>query len=439
LDHTVVFADDVSIDVPDVVSFSSLCATGSQRLEREPEFVEKCASRVGAGDLATLVYTSGTTGPPKAAMILHSNIIWTLRSVISMFEIEHGERFLSFLPLSHVAERMMSDFSPIVVGGDTWFAESIGTVARDLHDCRPTIFFGVPRIWEKMRDLVVAKLADANIAYKALDVAAGALIRAAMGLDEAHILISGAAPIHPDLLRFLHGIGLDVMELYGQTETCGPTTCNPQDDDRIGTVGRAIPGVTLEIADDGEILVKGGNVCAGYFHDPESTSELIDEEGWMHSGDTGAIDQDGYLRIIGRKKDLIITAAGQNIAPQDIEMGLRGHELISEAVVIGEGRRYLTALLTLDADGSAEWARKRGKDTEPLFLASDPDLADEVDRFVENENSRRARVEQVRRYRILPYSFSVSSDELTPTLKVKRNVVNHKFRDLIDEMYEQHA
>jgi long-chain acyl-CoA synthetase len=226
------------------------------------------------------------------------------------------------------------------------------------------------------------------------------------------------------------------MELYGQTETCGPTTCNPQDDNRIGTVGKAIPGVTIKIADDGEILVKGGNVCAGYFHDPKSTSELIDEDGWMHSGDTGVLDEDGYLRIIGRKKDLIITAAGQNIAPQDIEMGLRRHELISEAVVIGEGRRYLTALLTLDADGSAEWARKRGKNTEPVLLASDPDVADEVDRFVENENSHRARVERVRRYRILPCNFSVTSDELTPTLKVKRNVVNHKYRDLIDEMYE---
>jgi long-chain acyl-CoA synthetase len=443
LDRIVVFADEVSSDVPGVVSFRSLCAEGSQRLEREPELVEQCASRIRPDELATLVYTSGTTGPPKAAMILHSNIIWTLRSVISMFEIEHGERFLSFLPLSHVAERMMSDFAPIVVGGDTWFAEGIGTVARDLRDCRPTIFFGVPRIWEKMRDLVVAKLTDANGAdpavlppHMALDVAVGAKIRAGLGLDEAQILVSGAAPIHPDLLRFLHGIGLPVMELYGQTETCGPTTCNPQHDNRIGTVGKAIPGVTLRIADDGEILVKGGNVCAGYFHDPKSTSELIDEEGWMHSGDTGALDEDGYLRIVGRKKDLIITAAGQNIAPQDIEMGLRRHELISEAVVIGEGRRYLTALLTLDADGSAEWARKRGKDSEPVSLASDPDIADEVDRFVESENSRRARVERVRRYRILPCSFSVTNDELTPTLKVKRNVVNHKYRDLIDEMYE---
>jgi long-chain acyl-CoA synthetase len=404
-------------------------------------------------------------------MILHGNIIWTLRSVISMFEIRHGERFLSFLPLSHVAERMMSDFAPIVVGGDTWFAENIGTVARDLHDCRPTIFFGVPRIWEKIRDMVVAKLTEADgadravlhrylkivqdasaatsetaptsltakISHKAFDAAIGAKVRARLGLDKAHIMVSGAAPIHPELLRFLHGIGLPVMELYGQTETCGPTTCNRPEDNRIGTVGKAIPGVQLQIAADGEILVKGGNVCAGYFHDPKSTSELIDEEGWMHSGDTGVLDEDGYLRIVGRKKDLIITAAGQNIAPQDIEMGLRRHELISEAVVIGEGRRYLTALLTLDADGSALWAHKHGKETEPVALASDPELAEEVERFLQEENSRRARVERVRRYRILPCSFSVTNDELTPTLKVKRNVVNHKYRELIEEMYEHNG
>ena len=238
LNHIVVFADDVGIDIPEVVSFSSLCATGSQRLEREPDVVEQCASRIEPEQLATLVYTSGTTGPPKATMILHGNIIWTLRSVVSMFEIEHGERFLSFLPLSHVAERMMSDFAPIVVGGDTWFAESIGTVARDLLECRPTIFFGVPRIWEKMHDLVAAKLSDANgadravlhrylkmvkhdsegitdaghsslatkLSHKALDVAVGAKIRARLGLDKAHILVSGAAPINPELLRFLHGM-----------------------------------------------------------------------------------------------------------------------------------------------------------------------------------------------------------------------------------------
>lgn len=471
LEHIVVFADAEDVDDQDVLTFSTLCSLGSDRLAREPDLVDERASCVRPEQLATLVYTSGTTGPPKAAMVLHSNIIWTLRSVISMFRIEHGERFLSFLPLSHVAERMMSDFAPIVVGGDTWFAESIGTIGRDLPDCRPTIFFGVPRIWEKMRDLIAAKLGEASgpdgvilhhylkgleraatcnsdtgptslpgkLSHKAFDVALGAKIRAKLGLDKAHILVSGAAPIHPDLLHFLHGVGLPVVELYGQTETCGPTTCNPQNENRIGTVGKAIPGVSLRIADDGEVLVKGGNVCAGYFHDAQSTAELIDAEGWMHSGDTGSLDEDGYLRITGRKKDLIITAAGQNIAPQDIEMGLRRHELISDAVVIGEGRRYLTALITLDTDGSVNWARKHGKEAKPEGLASDPDVAEEMSRFLDKENGRRARVERVRGYRILPHSFTVTNDELTPTLKVKRNVVNIKYKELIEEMYEHHG
>ena len=179
-----------------------------------------------------------------------------------------------------------------------------------------------------------------TVPYAVLDAAFGARIRREVGLDRAHILITAAAPIHPDLLHWLHAIGLPVIELYGQTEVCGPTTCNPPEDNRVGTVGRALPGVRVRIAGDGEILVQGGNVCAGYFNDPQSTSELLDAEGWMHSGDLGALDTDGYLRLTGRKKDLIITAAGQNIAPQDIEMELKSHPLISEAVVVGEGRRY---------------------------------------------------------------------------------------------------
>jgi long-chain acyl-CoA synthetase len=469
LERLVVFADDDGNDDPRVTSFSEACAVGSAGLARDPGIVEERARSIRPDQLATLVYTSGTTGPPKATMISHSNIIWTLRSAISVFRIEQGERFLSFLPLSHVAERMMSDFAAIVVAGDTWFAKNIGTVAHDLLECRPTIFFGVPRIWEKMRDMIVEEIGRTHgsmdeivrrhvaflehpsnravaagevgtvdkLPHEDFDSTTRTMIRQALGLDSTHLLVSSAAPIHRDLLSFLHIIGLPVIELYGQTETCGPTTSNPPEDNRIGTVGRAIPGVTVRIASDGEVLVKGGNVCAGYFRDPGSTAELIDEEGWMHSGDTGSLDVDGYLRITGRKKDLIITAAGQNIAPQDIEMGLRRHELISEAVVIGEGRRYLTALITLDPEGSVQWARRNGKGSELGVLASDPDLAAELSRFLDEENARRARVEGVRKYRILPDSFTVAGEELTPTLKVKRSVVNHKYRELIDEMYDQ--
>jgi long-chain acyl-CoA synthetase len=271
--------------------------------------------------------------------------------------------------------------------------------------------------------------------HKALDSTVGALIRRELGLDQAHILVSSAAPIHPELLRWLGAIGLPVLEVYGQTEACGPTTANPPEDNRVGTVGRPIPGVRLRIAEDDEILVQGGNVCSGYFHDPEGTAELIDSDGWMHSGDMGALDDDGYLHIIGRKKDLIITAAGQNVAPQDIESDLRNHELLSEAVVIGDGRRYLTALLTLDVEALVKWARQRGKAVETEALVLDPDLGDAIGRIVAEVNAKRSRVEHVRAFRVLDHDFAVASGEMTQTLKVKRNVVIEKYRDQVEEMY----
>ena len=268
-------------------------------------------------------------------------------------------------------------------------------------------------------------------------MAVGARIRHEIGLDRAHILITAAAPIHPDLVRWLHAIGLPIVELYGQTEGCGPTTCNPPEDNRVGTVGRALPGVRVRIADDGEILVQGGNVCVGYFNDPNGTKALIDDEGWMHSGDLGTLDADGYLRLTGRKKDLIITAAGQNIAPQDIEMELKSHPLVAEAVVIGEGRRYLTALLTLDGEALGTWAHERGRVADYEILAGDPDLREEIDTLVTEVNARRSRVEGIRRHRILPHELTVAAGELTPTLKLKRAVVCDANRELIEDMYAE--
>ncbi len=463
------FDDRGTVDDPFLVGFAKLRAFGVDRLQREPTLVEERAAGVAPEQAATFVYTSGTTGPPKAAVLTHANIMWTIRSAASLVHLASGERFLSFLPLSHVAERGMSEFAPITCGGETWFARSLATVAEDLLDCRPTVFFAVPRVWEKLQTAVLEKIEDApwlaqrmvhryvelgqhleaeraaggrgarweTLPHAVLDAAVGTRIRREIGLDRAHILITAAAPIHPDLLRWLHAIGLPVIELYGQTEVCGPTTCNPPEDNRVGTVGRALPGVQVCIAEDGEILIQGGNVCAGYFNDPTSTSELLDTEGWMHSGDLGTLDNDGYLRLTGRKKDLIITAAGQNIAPQDIEMELKGHPLVSEAVVVGEGRRYLTALLTLDAETLGEWAHERGKVADFEALASDPDLRQEVGALVTLVNARRSRAEGIRKHRILAHALTVAAGELTPTLKVKRSVVCQLNADLIDEMYAE--
>ena len=467
LHHVIVFADDGPRDDSFVKSFAELRAAGVQRLEREPDLVESRSGAIAADQLATLVYTSGTTGPPKGAMISHANIMWTLRSAISVFDLHEGERFLSFLPLSHVAERMISDFASVATGGETWFARSIGTVGEDLRACRPTIFFAVPRVWEKLREAILESLENsralqrmvvdhyvelskhvaqrkeagrrpvlwADLSQRALDATVGAQVRHELGLDKAHILVSSAAPVHPDLLRWLAAVGLPVLEVYGQTETCGPTTANPPEDNRVGTVGIPLPGVRLRIAEDEEVLVQGGNVCEGYFRDPEGSARLLDGDGWLHSGDMGAVDADGYLRITGRKKDLIITAAGQNVAPQDIESDLRNSELLSEAVVIGDGRRYLTALLTLDVEALLRWARQRGKGVEPHALMADPEFKGTIDRIVEDVNAKRSRVEHVRAFRILDHDFAVASGEMTQTLKVKRNVVIEHHQKEVDEMY----
>ena len=457
LERIVVFEPDERLDDPFVIGFDEFRKMGAARLEREPGLFDQRARAVTPEMLATLVYTSGTTGLPKGAMVTHANIMWTLRSAVSFMAIGDNERLLSFLPLSHVAERMISDFAAAAVGAETWFARSLSTVAEDLRDCRPTVFFAVPRVWEKLQDAVIAKLGDTHgvsrylvdrylelgervmaeeeaagrakvwekVPYGALDASIGHKVRRAMGLDDARILISAAAPIHPDLIRWFHGIGLPVLELYGQTEACGPTTCNPPTDNRVGTVGVALPGEEVRIAADGEILVRGGNVCGGYFRDEAATAALIDADGWMHSGDVGQLDADNYLTVTGRKKDLIITAHGQNVAPQEIETDLRHHALVSEAVVIGEGRRYLTAVLTLDGEALADWAEAHHK------------VGDREALIVDHVNAKRSRVEGVRKYRVLSQDFTVAAGDMTPTLKVKRNIVESTYRDVIDEMYAE--
>ncbi|HET9078237.1 MAG TPA: long-chain fatty acid--CoA ligase [Acidimicrobiales bacterium] len=450
-----------------VMGLDELRSLGADSLEREPAETGRRAGAVTAGDLATVVYTSGTTGPPKGTMITHGNIMWTLRSVTPALGIGQGERLLSFLPLSHIAERMMSEFLPIAVGGETWFARSLATVAEDLPACRPTAFLAVPRVWEKLREAVEENVggqpfpirrvieryvqlglekvdaeqanrplnwADAGL-REVLERTVGSVIRRQIGLDRVRVVASAAAPAHPDLIRWFHAIGLPMIQIYGQTEVCGPTTANRMDDNRIGTVGKPLPGITVKLGPDSEILVKGGNVCLGYLDDPQATQELIDADGWMHSGDTGTLEPDGTLRISGRKKDLIITAAGQNIAPQDIETDLCNDPLISEAVVVGDGRRYLAALIALDPDELSRWARRHRKLEDYEALSVDPDLEARIEAVVNRVNARRSHAEGIRKFRILPHELTAAAGELTPTMKVKRAVVYERYAAVIDDLY----
>ena len=356
-------------------------------------------------------------------MLSHGNLRATIDAITTMVPIGPDDRFLSFLPLSHIAERIVSHFGQIVSGGETWFARSLSTAAEDLRACQPTIFFAVPRVWEKLQGAINDHIASSSgathrlgaayldlvatrpdvtggphrmrriawrIQYAALDRVVGRRIRQESGLAHARVLVSGAAPVEPSLLAWFHGIGLPVGEVYGQTEDCGPTSFNPPGRIRIGSVGLPLPGVEVRIARDGEILVRGDTVCQGYFEDPQRTSELIDDQRWMHSGDLGRFDADGYLYVTGRKKDLIITSSGKNIAPQALEAKLQAEPLLAQAVVIGDGRSYLTALLGLDTEAVAGWAHQRGKVASAEELASDPDLLAEIAEGVARMNALHA-------------------------------------------------
>jgi long-chain acyl-CoA synthetase len=431
------------------------------------EEVEKRRSSLREDDTATIVYTSGTTGPPKGVMLSHRNIVATIDMIRLVVPLVSTDRCLSFLPLSHIAERIVSHFGQIASGGQTWFAESFSTVASDMADCRPTLFFAVPRVWEKVRDsfeielhrmsglrriavqsyLNLGKdmyayvdagrppLTRSGAAHRALDRLVGQKIRSKMGLGDAKALFSGAAPIDPELLSWLRLLGLHVGEVYGQTEVCGPTTVSPPARIRIGTVGPPLPGVELSIAEDTEILVRGPNVCMGYFRNDVASKELFDADGWMRSGDLGALDRDGYLRITGRKKDLMKTANGKYIAPQELETRLRSARFIANAVVVAEGRPYVTAILTLDPEAIVPWADHHGKSLSLEALSKDVDALKEIEREIEDLNKEFSQPEQIKRWCVLPRDFTLESGELTPTLKTVRSVVLEHFSENVEALY----
>jgi long-chain acyl-CoA synthetase len=467
LERVFVFDRGEGLDHDFVSDLDELEDLAAEELAEHPTVLEDRAHALGPEDLATIVYTSGTTGHPKGAMLTHGNLAANIDNITRVVPIGPDERFLSFLPLSHIAERTVSDFGQVLSGGETWFAQSLASVQEDLLDCRPTIFFGVPRVWEKFREGIrehvgtlpapqrllaerylhlasrKGRVTGAGPAlswaeraqYKALDALVGRKIRSELGLDKARYLVCAAAPVHPDLLRWFHGLRLPVAEVYGQTENCGVSTMNPPGDIRIGTVGTAVPGVEVRVAEDGEVLSRGGNVTIGYHRDEVGTAELLDEKGWMHTGDLGVVDADGYLTITGRKKDLIINAAGKNISPSEIETRLRYEPLISQAVVIGDGRPYLTALLTLDSEALREWGDHHGRSGSIEALCADPDVLAEVADSVERVNLEHARVEGIKRWHVLPSDLTVAGGELTPTLKVKRNVVAERYADEIESLY----
>ena len=478
LERVVVIEGYAGGDDDFVMSWDDLIAAGDG--VEDARYDEAVAS-VRPEDLVTLVYTSGTTGEPKGVMLTHANVWWTCTHTERSVPIGDADnaRTISYLPLSHIAERMISHFLHIYYGTQTWFAESIQTLQRDLQECKPTYFFGVPRVWEKFYAGFEAKMNEADphdrkvrLAKKAVEVgrqvavaeqeavasgrrsaeakipvrlrAQHALldrlvlhkIRSAFGLQDCELPVSAAAPLTPELIWFFHSVGIKIAEGYGQSEDCGPTSWNPPDAIRIGTVGPAIPGVEVRMADDGEILVRGGNVMVGYYKNDRATKDTIDEEGWMHSGDVGEFDENGYLKITDRKKDLIITAAGKNVAPQEIENRIKMHGLISQVVVIGDRRPFLTALVTLDPESAPGWAAEHGIESDLAAIAAHERTHKEIELAIEEVNVQFAKVERIKKFRVLERDFLQDRNEITPTLKVKRNTIGEGYRDAIAEMYE---
>jgi long-chain acyl-CoA synthetase len=466
LEHVVIFDGESSAD-GFVLSWSDFRERGAQHDAANPlEFDRRCGA-VQPDDVATVVYTSGTTGMPKGVMLTHRNIVWTADSLLQIYTEDENGRRLSYLPLAHIAERITSHFVQCFIGSQTWFAGGIDTLLQDLLDCRPTVFFAVPRVWEKFHAGLMAKVAEReegerqmfeglltlavaavelrqegeeitedNVhALEMADQMAFGPIRERLGLDHVKFAVSGAAPINPELLKFWHAIGIPIAEVYGQTEDSGPATLNPLDRIKIGTVGPALPGVDVRIAGDGEILVRGGNVFQGYFKNPEGTAGAL-KDGWLYTGDVGELDEDGYLTITDRKKDLIITAQGKNVAPQELESRLKYHPLVSQAVVIGDRRPYLIALITLDPEALARFAAERElTDADAPATHQHADVQAAVADAVSAVNAEFSSAEQIKRWTILPRDFLVEEEEITPTLKVRRRAIIEKYAEAIDALY----
>lgn len=415
--------------------------------------------------LATLIYTSGTTGPPKGVMLSHENLAWTAKVGVEVNGLGANDRMLSYLPLSHIAEQLLSIHVPITAGGNVYFAESIENLGENLKEVRPTLFFGVPRVWEKFYAGISQKLSQAQGGKKrvlsfAMDVGrkmsevkckgevpsmalslryelANRLVfkklKEALGLDEVRMVASGAAPISKELLEFFASLDLLIREVYGQSEDSGPTSTNRAGKTKLGTVGPPYPGVTVKIAEDGEILVRGPNVFLGYYKDPEATAEAL-KDGWLHSGDLGEFDGDGFLCITGRKKEIIITAGGKNISPKNIEMALKANPLIGEAVVIGDRRKYLTVLIALSPEQAKAFAAAHGHSGPPEKCGA---LLDALQKTVDEVNETLARVETIKKFHVVHRPFSIEEGELTPTLKLKRSKVAKNFASEIEEMYRE--
>ncbi len=442
---------------------------GAERYAADPDTVAARVAAIAPDNPVTLLYTSGTTGNPKGVVNTHRGVLFESVSTHAAGTVPDELRSISYLPLAHIAERILTIYVPIHVGGHVSFCPDQKDLLGTLQEVQPTLFFGVPRVWQKIQAGILALMAgerdetkqaaaaraldagrayvegcqvgnqltpDVAEAYERADAEMLGPIRSLLGLGKAGVALSAAAPLPADVGRFFAGLGIKILDVYGMTETTGAVTANAPDAFKLGTVGRPLPGMELKIAEDGEILVRGPLNTPGYLGPPEMSAALLGEHGWLHTGDIGKLDADNFLSVIDRKKELIITAGGENIAPVAIEGLLVEHPLVGQALAFGDRQPYVVALLALDGEVAPAWAKARGVEASSLAeLSAHPVVIEAVGEAVAAANRRLARVQQVKRWELLPGEWTPESEELTPTLKLKRRVIHAKYADVIGSLY----
>jgi long-chain acyl-CoA synthetase len=431
-----------------------------------PADLEAATASCTPESIVTVIYTSGTTGPPKGVMLTHSNIVWTAEGYLRLLDVDPvGFRGISYLPMAHIAERMSTHYLAAIGGYEVTTCPDPGQIAAYAREVHPQIMFGVPRVWEKIHAGVQAALAadpdkkrqfdeavaaavpiverrtwgtasDEDLAtWSFLDEVAFSGVRSLIGLDELQFALTGAAPIAAEVIQWYRAIGVPLSEIYGMSENSGPMTWEPYKV-KPGTVGVAFPGMEVFLAEDGEVCCRGGNVFLGYLDDPEKTAEALDPDGTLHTGDIGQFDEDGYLRIIDRKKELIITAGGKNISPANLETALKTIPLVGQACAVGDGRPFVAALVVLDPEVAMAWARERGIEaTSVAELATHPDVIDEVEQGLTEVMLPFNNAERVKKVKVLGDEWLPDSEELTPTSKLKRRGVHGKYRAEIEALY----
>jgi len=456
------------LDDPMVMSLEAFEARGEAFDQSNPDEFERRLAARSQHDLAILIYTSGTTGKPKGAMLSHRNLCSVMERFAPELAADETDDKMAFLPLCHIAERMIGQFLSLETGARLNYVENPETIAENIREIAPSIILCVPRVWEKFYSAVSIRLREAtplqrwaygvaiSIGYRVADrrfsgqpVGAGLLaafglarflvlnnIRKAIGVNRMRWAISGAAPISPELIRWYHALGVPLYEGWGMSETTAGGSLNLPGAIRLGTIGRPQPWAEMKVSAEGEILIRGDNVFMGYLNQPEKTAEVLDADGWLHTGDVGTVDEDGFFRITDRMKDIIITAGGKNITPSEIENELKFSPYITDAVVIGDRRAFLTALVMIDHENVERFAQELNVPfTNFQSLCRTREVQELIQGEVDRVNTRFARVEQVKKFRLIEHKLTAEDEELTPTMKLKRKLVNEKYRDLIESMY----